>query len=332
MRTALHGIRPGGLSFACALFSAGLMVSLANPTPATTESTAPETQRTLYNSGTRKLNETLDEKKLRDAEVLLQRALVEQKENIRALGDKAESFEALTSVLYNLGLVRFDLGAEELKKSPDAPGTTKREKAAGDGADTAIRRADEALAGDDMEKLVAAYIRGRGARKELKEATEAVRLAMEKHKAVLAKWQRSERDFKGAQELTPAAGDASLNGKLVDRHIAKLIDSMQQMQQCAGNCAGKKEQLSEKLKQLKGRIPAPNMPPGAAGDDDDEEEPQMGKEPGQKEGPTKEGQEMALSPEQAGWMLQGFKLDSDRRLPMGEGQQGKPKDKGGPTW
>jgi hypothetical protein len=41
---------------------------------------------------------------------------------------------------------------------------------------------------------------------------------------------------------------------------------------------------------------------------------------------------MKLSAEQAGWLLEGFKLDSERRLPMGQGQPGQPRDRSKPTW
>ena len=86
------------------------------------------------------------------------------------------------------------------------------------------------------------------------------------------------------------------------------------------------------MKQLKGRIPAPDMPPGAAGDDEEDEDQPLGPKPGQEEGPAKEGQEMALSPEQAGWLLEGYRLDSERRLPMGGTNPGQPKDRSRPTW
>jgi hypothetical protein len=41
---------------------------------------------------------------------------------------------------------------------------------------------------------------------------------------------------------------------------------------------------------------------------------------------------MTLSQEQAGWVLDGFKLDSERRLPMGQGELAQPKDRNRPTW
>jgi hypothetical protein len=86
------------------------------------------------------------------------------------------------------------------------------------------------------------------------------------------------------------------------------------------------------MKKLKGRIPAANMPPGAAGEDDEDEDQPLGPLPGKEEGPTKEGQEMTLSQEQAGWLLDAYRLDSERRMPMGQGPPAEPKDRHRPTW
>jgi hypothetical protein len=86
------------------------------------------------------------------------------------------------------------------------------------------------------------------------------------------------------------------------------------------------------MKQLKGRIPAPDMPPGAAGDEDDDEDMPKGPPPGEKEGESKQGEEMTLSPEQAAWLLNGYKLDSEHRLPMGQENTVQPKDRSGRTW
>ena len=41
---------------------------------------------------------------------------------------------------------------------------------------------------------------------------------------------------------------------------------------------------------------------------------------------------MELTPEQAGWLLESFRLDKERRLPMGEGTEDKPRDRNRPTW
>jgi hypothetical protein len=41
---------------------------------------------------------------------------------------------------------------------------------------------------------------------------------------------------------------------------------------------------------------------------------------------------MDLSPEMAGWLLDSFKLDTERRLPMGGNEPAEPKDRKRPTW
>ncbi len=73
------------------------------------------------------------------------------------------------------------------------------------------------------------------------------------------------------------------------------------------------------------------QPPGSAGDDEEEDyppEPQAG----QQEAPSKEGREMSLSPEEASRLLDGFKLDGERRLPLGEGNTPPPKGRPRPDW
>jgi hypothetical protein len=139
-------------------------------------------------------------------------------------------------------------------------------------------------------------------------------------------------DFRSAVELDASDSAAARNADVVDRSIAKLVDSLRELQQSASAAGDKNRELGDKLKQLKGRIPAPNMPPGGAGDEEEDEDFPFGPEPGQKEGPSREGQEMSLSPEQAGWLLEGFQLDSDRRLPMSWGDEAKPRDRNRPTW
>jgi tetratricopeptide (TPR) repeat protein len=290
-------------------------VSLVAAT-ALADSAPPATPRDEFNAGTQKLREG----KLREAEALLESTLASQVERLQP------------PALYNLGHVRFDQGVEELKKGPSAGSAVNQGRRAGQLGAEAIRSADEALAGSDLQKMVDAYVQGRGARKEMKAAIAAVRRALQAHGAALAKWQRAEGDFKSTVELNRADADARHNAEVVEQCIAKLIDSLRQLQQSIGATGDQSRELGEKLKQLRGRIPAPDMPPGAAGDDDEDEDQPLGPEPGQKEGPSKEGQEMSLSPEQAGWLLDSYKLDSERRLPMGEGEAAKPKDRGRPTW
>jgi tetratricopeptide (TPR) repeat protein len=277
---------------------------------------APSTPREFFNAGTEKLRAG----KLREAEAFLESALSSQIARLQPPS------------LYNLGWVRFDQGTEELKKTPPAGQTTAAARSVAQQTDEATRLADEALKGNDLEQLLAAYVRGRGQRKQLKAATEAVRRALDTHGVALRKWERAWGDFKSVVELKSSDTDAQHNADVMDRNIAKLIDSLRELQQAAAALGNKSQELGEKLKQLKGKIPASQMPPGAAGDDDDDEQNPFGPKPGEKEGPSRTGEEMTLSPEQAGWLLEGFKLDSERRLPMGQGQQGQPRDRSKPTW
>ena len=280
------------------------------------ESAPPDSPREFYNVGTRQLGAG----KLREAEASLAAALASQIQRLQP------------PALYNLGLVRFGLGAEELKKGPAAQPTADRGRRAAEAGDKALRQAEDALASDDLQKMILAYIRGRGARRELKAATEAVQRALKAHGATLARWERSSGDFKSALELKRADADARYNSEVVDRCIAKLVDSIQELQQCSNGMCNKGDQLSEALKKLKGRIPAPDMPPGAAGDEDEDEQQAQSPQKGQEEGPSKEGQEMTLSQEQAGWLLDSYRLDSERRLPMGEPVPGQPKERSRPPW
>jgi len=314
------GTRPWALTLSLPV---ALLLLLAAAPPTTAPVTAPEpaapapsSPREFFNAGTQKLGTG----KLKEAEALLEAALASQTEPLQP------------STLYNLGHVRFDQGLEELKKGPPAKPATARGQTAAQHADEAIHVADTALAGNSVQEMVAAYRRGRGTRKELKDATAAVRRALQTHGAALGRWDRSSGDFHGSVELKPADADARQNAEIVDRCIAKLVDSIREMQEMANALGDKKQDLGQKLSQLKGRIPAEDAPPGAAGEDDEDEDQPKGPEPGQQEGPIKEGQETSMSPEQAGWLLDGFKLEGERRLPMGQGEQADPKNRNRPTW
>lgn len=284
---------------------------------ATPDSTTPppSTPREFFNAGTARLNAG----KLKEAGPLLESALDSQENSLQP------------PAVFNLGHVRFRAGTEELKKGPSANAAANQGRHANAQSDAALRDADAALAGDDMQKIVAAYLNGRGARKELKAARQAVKQAMESYAATLNYWQRSSGDFKSALELDPAAGDARNNAEVVDRCIAKLVDSLKQLQQLAGMMGDKNRDLGQKLKQLRGRMPDNDAPPGGGGDDEEDEDSPRGPRPGEKEGATKEGEKMTMSPEQAGWFLQGYRLDSERRLPMGNAE-GEPKKRGQKPW
>jgi len=251
----------------------------------------PETPRELFNEGTKLLQQT----NLWRAEYCFEKALSSQ----------AEKFQSPS--LYNLGHVRFTQGSDELKKAPAPSATAEHGRAASQRASDAIRAADEALANSTVDKLVASYLHGRGARKELKAAIKAVKAALQVYGKTLNKWERSSGDFKSALELNQADNDARHNADVVDRSIAKLVDRIQQLQQMAAAMGKQEQELGEKMKQMKGKIPAPDMPPGGAGEEEEDEDFPNGKEPGQKEeGPTKEGGEIPLTPEQASWLLEAF--------------------------
>jgi hypothetical protein len=289
------------------------------------KSVAEETDtspRQLYNDGTKKLQAG----KLPEAEACLQGALASQDVKVQP------------PALYNLGSLRFREGAEDLKKGPkDGPARAAAQQAS-DHADSALQSADAALANDDVNELVSAYIQGRGARRELKAATAAVKAALESYGSVLAKWQRASGDFKSAHELASSDADAQSNAEAVDRTIARLVDLRQMMMQAMNGLAKKREELGKKLAKLKKKMPAnagKDMP--GKGDDDDDDDGENGKKPppepklGDKEPGNKNGTEMFLTPEEAARLLGMLKLDGDRKLPFGLGE-GKPQDRKGRDW
>jgi hypothetical protein len=267
--------------------------------------------RQLYNDGTRKLHEN----KLSEAEACLQGAVASQNEVVRPFA------------LYNLGSTRFREGAEELKKGPQPSGANSKADFANEFAGEAIRAADKALAGDDLNELVTAYMQGRGARKELKAATEAVKAALDSYNSVLAKWQRSLGDFKSARELA-TDNDAQTNADLVDRHIAALVDQIKIMMQSMSGLGKQRTELGKRLAALKKRMP-PNSGQdmkGKGDDDDDDDGPSKQPKAGQEEPGTKSGSQMLLTPEEAAHLLDMLKLDTNRKLPLGMGDTGKRTD------
>lgn len=280
----------------------------------------PETPREFFNAGTKLLKAG----KLREAEAELLATLIQRDDQLHP------------AALYNLGQVRFAQGTEELKKAADGAQRTGRLRQATARANAAIQGADAALANNDVNRMVEAYQQGRGARKELNAATKAVRAAMEVFGNVLLRWQRAAGDFKSAAELNPADTNATRNADIVNQRIAWLIDQIREMQQAMAAAAQAKQQLGEKMSQLKGRIPAPDAPPGGAGDEEEEEEEgeesPKGPQPHHEERAGKTGEEMKMSPEAAERMLNGMRRDGDRRMPMGQGEEGKPKDPNRPNW
>jgi hypothetical protein len=265
----------------------------------------------------------LNDQKFAEAESMLVSALAAQDERIQP------------RTLYNLGHVRFAQGAEILKKGPDAQKVSAQGNAALALGGSAVNAAQLALARNDVEKMVDAYLAGRGARHELRAAEKAVKAAMETYGNTLRKWQRAADDFKGAAELNPADTNATRNAEIVEQGIAKLVDSLRNMQAMAAALGDKKQQLDKMLGQLKGRIPAQDAPPGAAGEDDEDEDGMQPEDLAeQKESGAREGEqpEHPLSPDQAGQILDGLAPNGTRRLPMSDQQTSKPKDKTGRNW
>ena len=129
----------------------------------------------------------------------------------------------------------------------------------------------EVLPGNNLQSLVGAYLNGRGARRDLREAADLVRRAMEAHGATLLKWQRALGDFQSALELNPNDKDARRNIAIIEEAIAKLLDKMRQMAQVAQMMGQMRADLGKLMSQLLGKIPAPNAPPGDDGEEDEDD-------------------------------------------------------------
>jgi len=288
--------------------------TVISPAPAA----APQTARGLYNAGSRQLQAG----KLGDAEALLESSLDQQDDLVQP------------AALFNLGHVRFAQGAEALKKSPG--GVAPQSRRATEAGDEGIRKATEALANNDVAQMVAAYWTGRGARQEMRAATDAVRHAMEAHGKTLAKWRQSLNDFRSAAELRPSDTNAVRNAEIVALAIARLVDSVREMQQSAAGLGGRQKELKGLLAQLKGRIPGPSPTPGAPGDDGEEgDQPLPESLSGLEErNGSGGGLELNLSPEKAGELLNTLQADG-KPLPLGQdgkSEMGKPRDRSQRVW
>jgi tetratricopeptide (TPR) repeat protein len=280
----------------------------------------PVTARDFYNVGTK----LLAAKQYAEAEKMFQAALATQDERVQP------------EALYNVGHTRFSAGLERLKQGPDAQKVAAQGSTALAEGDRAIHQSESALAANNLNDMMTAYIEGRGARHDLREAEKAVSAAMETYGKTLDQWLRAADDFKGAAELNPADTNAAHNAEIVEHGIAKLVDSVRKMQEMMGAMGQKKQDLGKLLSKMKGQIPAANAPPGPAGEDDDDDN--QGVTPdslaGKKEGASREGDQLQLSisPDQAGQMLNGLSLDGTRRLNMSDKEGTPPKDRKGRNW
>ncbi len=275
----------------------------------------------LYNDGTQKLKEG----KLPEAESYLQSAVATQDEKIQP------------PALYNLGHAHFQQGVKALKDGPSPGAVHDTASHALDNGDAALHAIDQALAQDDVREMVSAYMRGRGARKELKSAIGAVQRAMDTFGGVLAKWRRASGDFKSSHELRPSDADALKNADVVDRCIARLVDLELPLMPGVSSMEDKREELRRKMQALKkkagGGMDQKSM--GAGDDDDDDDQSPKGPKQGDQDegGPMKEGREIPLSPEDAERLLGMLRLDANRKLILGgTNENGKPITRKGRDW
>jgi tetratricopeptide (TPR) repeat protein len=281
-----------------------------------TNSPAPVTPRDLYNAGTK----LLAAKKFAGAEQMFQSALATQDARVQP------------PVLYNLGQTRFAEGADLLKQGPDAQKISTQGNAAIHAGENVIRSAESVLVEGNLQKMVAAYLEGRGVRRNLRDAEKTVQAAMGTYGKTLQQWRRAADDFKGAAELNPADTNATSNAEIVERHIARLVDSLREMQQMAAGVGDQKQKLDQTLGKLKGQIPASAMPLGGGGADEEDVQPES--LAGQKEGTTRDGGEMQIqiSPDMAREILGGISLDGARRLMMSDQQGTPPGERKGRNW
>jgi len=288
-------------------------LAAADPAPAT-----PGSPREAYNLGVARL----EKGDLAGAETLLHSAVASNHEAVQP------------SALYNLGIVRFEQGKDELKKSQDARQVTRRGEAVGVAADSALQQGFDALARANLDALVAAYRRGRGVRKELKAVVTALQETMERHGVALARWQRSSGDFRGTAELSGGTGaaDATRNADVVDRHIARLADTLRQLQMMAQQLGDKRQQLEQMLTQMKGMLPDGVEDKGPGEEEEDEEKNPKGPQEGQEETRAQKDEQKPLTPEAAARLLEAFQLDRSRSLPMGMDRTGQPKDLNRRNW
>jgi hypothetical protein len=226
--------------------------------------------REIYNEGTRKLRDG----KLNEAEAVLESAVKTQNQGVQALA------------LYNLGEVRFKQGMQEYTNAPDGKAVAAKSNLATQHGSEALKAADDALAGDDVQAMVSAYLRGRGARKELKTAIEAVKRAMDAYGVVLSKWRRASGDFKSTAELRMTDADALTNAGVVDRWIEDVLNRQQMLMSGQEQMQKQNDELTKQLQELGQKLPENSQQPSQPGQQKksgtgDDEKPANAPKPGQ---------------------------------------------------
>jgi len=215
----------------------------------------PSSPQQFYNQGTQKFREG----KLREAESSLQVAVASQNEKVQI------------PALYNLGHVRFREGIEDLKGGPNAKASEAAANRANADAEAAIHAADLALAGWDVNAIASAYMQAgcaKGIKGRHRSGEKISRILRRRPRQM----QRSSGDFKSAHELNVSDQDAQANAEVVDRSIARLVDSQKLVMEC-NQCTKKNgESLKQKMGELKQRLPKELKKQCENGEEDDEED------------------------------------------------------------
>ena len=293
----------------------GLVFFTATLQAAENDSDKPLTSRELFNQGTQKLKD----KNLHDAETALDAAVTEDDGALQPAG------------LYNLGYVRFRAGQEMLKNAPKAGDLANEAGPNQRLGSAAIKRADAALAADDLSEIMEAYQFGRLTSHSLKQMQTAVKNAMDTNDKVMARWLRSWGDFKSAVELKPNYENAKFNADIVDRNLQALKKQQQQMAAMMQMLGKLKQDLKGKMDALKKKMPGDDPGKGGkGGDEDDGDEPKK-PDPNGQENQGNEGQQQALTPDEAMQLLSSLHSDLSRKLSVSD-TQAEPKKKNGRNW
>ena len=277
----------------------------------TTLHAAPQSARSLYNSGLEKLREG----NLNEAESLLRTAVASGQDYV------------IPSGLYNLGHVRFSQGKETLK------GEGNRQQLL-DSASAAVAVAEEVLRAKkpiaeqstEVQEIVGAYMEGRAARKQLKASHDANTRTFDLLGTALAKWRRSVGDFRSAAELEPSDLDSPFNAETVERHIKELLKFKEELEKEAAEVEKKRAELKKMMGQLRAKIPPEMIQEGDGEEEDEDAEEEKGKKPDDKPGDKQQqriGGEREISPEMSRWLKETMKQRT-----MNIGPDGKPSGSG----
>ena len=260
----------------------------------------PSSPRALFNFGTISLRQG----HLREAENALDAAVTSNDAAVQPLA------------LYNVGQVRFRAGQEALKGTPLSAELETRSEQGLRSADSAIKAADSALAGDDLPAAVSAYRAGSATAKSLKKLLAAIRSSADTCGVVLLRWQRAGDDFRSAAELRPDYDNARTNAGIVDLHIADLTAERWRIIEMENAISARQADLKKRLDALKRQLP-PEATKGEQGENSDSKEPNQSSKPDDQETKGNDGKEMVLTPAEAMRLLSSLHLDLSRQYSAG---------------